>query len=209
MIRLPVDGGDTCFTCPAPCCTSYLVPIHGYDLWRLVNGLQLPWREVATLLPEQPGREGFALDGSEARLGLFLRHREGEVCRFLLTLPGGQQRCGAHGARPMACRVYPWKPSDNNQLGLEIAGHAMCPEAQRAHFAGQMRQARAGIYDELAERPLYQLAVARWNQHVQTRFAGPDEFVGWILQLYDAMLPLRRQPDWQLQGPRFVIEFPL
>jgi hypothetical protein len=109
----------------------------------------------------------------------------------------------------MACRVYPWRPSENSQLALEVTSHALCPAPQKAHFASQLRAARPGVYDELAERPLYQLAVARWNERVKTRYAGPDEFVGWILALYDAMLPLRQQADWQLEGPRFVIDFPL
>src|SRR5262249_36139873 len=107
-VKLPiVDGGATCFSCDAPCCTSYVVPIHGFDLWRMVRGLQLPWSDVADA--RAGDWDGFAVDASETRLSLFLRAREGEVCRFLLTLPSGLQRCGAHSARPMACRVYPWQ----------------------------------------------------------------------------------------------------
>jgi hypothetical protein len=211
-MRLPIwaDGGATCFTCPAPCCTSYVVPILGFDLWRLARGLQLPWSEVAEARADRMTWESFALDGGETRLGFYLRQREAETCRFLLTLPSGQ-RCGAHAWRPLACRVYPWTTTENSQLGVEIAGHAMCPAPQRAHFEQQVRVARAGIFEELSERPLYQLAVVRWNDHVARsgrRFTA-DEFAGWVLRLYDAMVAERGKADWQLTAPGFVSGFPL
>jgi Fe-S-cluster containining protein len=206
MTRLPViDGGESCFTCDAPCCTSYVVPLSGFDVWRLVRGLQLPFTEVAEARDERAVGDGFAVDGSERRLGFFLRTREAEVCRFLLTLPSGKQRCGIHGSRPMACRIYPWKPTENSQLGVEMISHALCPPPQRARFASQMREARGEIQTELAERPLYAFVVARWNEHVAMRPSSVENFVAWMLRLYDALEPLRRGVDAQ----RLISEFPL
>jgi Fe-S-cluster containining protein len=209
MTRLPiVDGGAACFGCDAPCCTSYVVPIQGFDLWRLVRGLQLPWDEVAEARPAD--WDGFAVDGSESRLGLWLRPREAEVCRFLLTLPGGQQRCGAHSARPLACRVYPYTPSDNNQLGVELMRRALCPPSHREHFAAQLPAVPEAIAGELAERPLYQLAIARWNDGVAAagrRFVAAH-FAAWVLRLYDAIWPLRSSDEWRPEAARLISEFP-
>src|SRR5450432_4736270 len=107
-LPLVVDGNDTCFTCPAACCHSYLIPSQGFDVWRLARGLQLPWSEVAEVRADRIVWDAFAIEAQTQRLGLFLRAREAETCRFLLMLPSGSQRCGAHSSRPLACRVYPW-----------------------------------------------------------------------------------------------------
>jgi Fe-S-cluster containining protein len=201
------DGGESCFTCPAPCCTSYAVPLTGFDVWRLARGLKLPWREVAEPRLDRMTWEGFRIDDGDGRWGLFLRTSAGESCHFLMQLPDGQRRCGAHESRPLACRVYPWMPSGSTQLGLEIGGHALCPPPQRAHFEARTREARDPVYDELAERPLYKLAVLRWNEKKHER--SFDEFVDWLFALYDALLPLRGPPDWRRAAQRLVNEFPL
>ncbi len=214
-MRLPVvvvtEGGATCFSCPAPCCSSYLVPLTGFDVWRLVRGLQLPWREVAEVRASL-ARSSFAIDDSDARLGLFLPAHHGEVCRFLLQLPNQQQRCGVHSSRPLACRVYPWAPDGGSQLGVQIMAHAMCPPPQRAHFDSQRGEAHHAIAVELAEWPLYDFLVSRWNDEVakrRQRSTTPDEFVAWVLALYDALLPLRGGADWSHAALELINDFPL
>lgn len=205
-MKLPViDGGDTCFTCAAPCCTSYVVPVSGFDLWRMVRGLQLPWHAVVEARPDWAQWEGFIADDHEHKMGFFLHH-ENQRCRFLMTLPGGQARCGAHSSRPMACRVYPYNRTDNNHLGVEMAGHALCPPAERAHFAENALPARPYINSEMVERPLYSFAVSRWNQRSR---GTVEEFVEWILALYDALLPLRLENDWPDKARRFIGALPI
>ena len=211
-MKLPVlDGGPTCFDCPAPCCTSYVVPLSGFDLWRMCRGMQLPWNEVAVLRSDRRSWEGFLLDGGPERHELFLQTRENEVCRFLLTLPGGKARCGAHGSRPLACRNYPWKPSESSQLGVELIEHTLCPAQQRAWFDEHKLEARSSLHDELSERPLHLFAVSRWNELAAQagRDFRVDEYAGWTLALYDWLLPLRQNGEYPSLARRAISEFPL
>ena len=79
---------------------------------------------------------------------------------------------------------------------MELIGHAECPPPQRAHFESLQREARGPLEEELAERPIYRLMVVRWNQHVETtqRSFAPDDFIAWMLRLYDAMLHSGNKP---------------
>jgi Fe-S-cluster containining protein len=205
-VKLPViDGGETCFDCAAPCCSAYVVPMSGFDVWRMVRGLQLPWHAIVEARADRAVWEAFRVDGREERLGFFLRHHD-QRCVFLMTLPGGQARCGAHSSRPLACRIYPYTRTENNHLGIEMISHALCPPAQRTHFVENQLQARPYINDELAERPLYAFAVSRWNDEGR---GSADEFAHWILSLYDALLPLRGADDWRQRAQRLISEFPI
>ena len=196
-MKLPVVV-DACVDCPAFCCTSYSVPMSGFDLWRLARGLQLGWQEVAEVRAERAYWEGFALHAGAARFGLFLRTRpRSEICHFLLQLPGGARRCGAHAARPMACRFYPYQP---NESGRELAmmTQAMCPAPSLAWFDERRSQAQAMVQEELAERQLYLFAVARWNQHLakSPHRYDAEVYVDWLFKLYDGLLPLRASEEF-------------
>lgn len=210
------DSPPPCFDCHAPCCVSYVVPITGFDLWRMTRVLGLGWRDVADVKSDQ-GRywDCFRLDDSELRHGLYLRTRSTGACQFLLDLPGGHQRCGAHDGRPLACRIYPFKVTGSSQLGIELLTHAMCPPPQKALYQRDVEDARPMVTSELLERELYLVAVARWNAMAQTiSHASPlavDEFVEWLTRLYDEIAKLRSGPFESWHGPaqQLIAAFPM
>jgi Fe-S-cluster containining protein len=197
-VKLPlVTTADPCVDCTTGCCVSYVVPLTGFDLWRLCRGLQLPWHQVAEVRSEFAHWEGFALHAGAARYGLFLRAQpRTETCHFLMRLPGGAWRCGAHAVRPMACRVYPYKASPAG--GLEMVAHAMCPAPSLAWFEERRASARVPVEEELAERQLYLFALAHWNQHMAKSPHRYDAelFIDWMLKLYETLLPMRQAPEF-------------
>jgi Fe-S-cluster containining protein len=191
MMKLPMI--DPCVECTTGCCTSYIVPLSGFDVWRLCRGLQLPWQEVAEVRSAFAHWEGFALHAGGARFGLFLRARpRTDTCHFLMQLPGGAWRCGVHAVRPMACRIYPYKPSESGGE-LSLKKDAMCPAPSQEWFGERRLEALTPVQEELAERQLHLFAVTRWNQHMarSPHRYDVEVYLDWILRLYDALLPLR------------------
>src|SRR5215213_5797468 len=94
----------SCLGCSGYCCTVYIVPVTGYDLWRIVQGQRLaPMVFVQRELFENTGMPidtGFLLRASGPTYGLSLRHtparRNERPCVFLLHLRDGVYRCGVY-----------------------------------------------------------------------------------------------------------------
>jgi hypothetical protein len=195
---------DACSRCPAPCCQHYEVTVDGYDLFRLVRGLMLPWRALVELV-EHPGAaaRGFYLDtGEGARCyGFRLRQRPGGACQLLLELAEGHRRCGAHALRLIA--------SDDEPYGSWVWGMALCPDDSRARFTRALPLLRPLVDEDLAEGQLYFRVLQRWNRAAAGH--DVDQYVAWLLDLYGAIEPLRRgeRGEWQLLAYRLIAEFPL
>lgn len=216
---LPILAEDAlCSECHSPCCVAYVVPITGFDLWRMMRSLGLPWQSVAVVRSDYESFwDAFGLDETGQRHGLFLRTRSTGDCQFLLGLPEGRPRCGAYAARPLACRVYPFKAiaEPGRPFALELLHHAMCPPRERAGFERLAPSFEPRVTAELLERELYLFAVRRWNGVAATvprqQPWGAVEFVDWIVRLYDAVHPLRTGPfeSWQGAARALIGSFPL
>jgi hypothetical protein len=207
-----------CFSCHAPCCISYVIPLTGFDLWRVVRVLQVPWHEVAEARSDRDAFwDFFALDDTKKRHCFYLRAHPTGACVLLLELPGGHHRCGSHEGRPLACRVYPYKITGSSQLGLEMIHHAMCPPPQRAIFESlaALEAEKPRVTDELYERQLYLEAKLRWNAMAERVPAeqplAAGDYAEWLIRLYDRMAPLRRGQfaDWYPEALELVHGFPL
>jgi Fe-S-cluster containining protein len=199
---VPTDDANPCFGCTTGCCREYDVELSGFDLWRLVRGADVPWRALAEVrrafTAERAAAVGaFVLDESAHRYSLWLRRHRGGACVALLELPGQQMRCGAHAHRPLACRLYPYRPAVSPTAGAHgaLVGHALCPPRSRQRFEAAQAGVRPAIEAELVEHALWMRLVRRWNEIARgAARAQPldvEELVAWVLAAYDRLEPLR------------------
>ena len=215
-MSLPLANESPCFGCTTPCCFEYVVPVNGHDLWRLVRDLSLPWSELVTVR-KTPGdwAESFALDEGNDRFAFLLPKRPGGACALVVSL-GAHHRCGVHASRPLACRVYPLHSAWRAPTGVDFAPHALCPPPQRARFAALKGALADDLLDQLGERALYLRVVARWEQAARLRSREQpltvEEYVRWVLALYQELEPLRTggpRGQWQPRAEAYVAVFPL
>jgi Fe-S-cluster containining protein len=215
MKSLAVIGSEPpCFACPAPCCSSYVVPITAFDLWRMARTLELPWQEVAEPGPGKAEEfDCFRLDDSERRHGFYLLRKPSGACRFLVELPDGPSRCGAHLGRPLACRTYPFKTVLTGD-GLDFISHTLCPPRERALFEAARERFRPAVVDEMEERMLHVRAVHRWDQmaaRLPPRMLDARDYASWAFQIYDAIARVRvgARATWQPEAERIIDAWPL
>jgi Fe-S-cluster containining protein len=200
MLDLPVtEEGEEhrhnpCATCGA-CCRSYLVPVYGYDVWRLSTRQRLSPEQYVILVPEEvPRPEAFRLQaaGNPYTLALDKKGRLSiqRPCVFLLELPGNNDRCGVYGDRPVACQTYPmslW----NGVVGQQQK--TLCPpnawplvEVERPHWHRKLTRLHMHL-------DIYGEVVARWNARVAAYPAATFvvfEYLSYLLNVYDRLAAL-------------------
>jgi Fe-S-cluster containining protein len=215
MTRLPVldAASRACLSCHGPCCLEHVVPVSGYDLWRLARNLGVPWASVVELdFDKMPLNDGFRLDRGPKHYYFTLKRRESGACQFLVEIDGGYRRCGVHALRPGPCRRYPLVPSGD---GVELGNHAVCPEPQAAMYRAALGELRHLVDEPEAERALYHRVLERWD--LLARFVPVetpltfDQFYDWIARVYEAIEPLREgaRESWQPRAEALAGEFPL
>jgi hypothetical protein len=216
MKSLPLVDEPPCFTCTTPCCAEYIVPMSAFDVRRLELAIGVSWKALVEVrLTEERWVDSFRLDGSMRRYAIYLLRRPSGACNLLVELPGGHRRCGAHAGRPLACRIYPYKSSRHSPTGVEIVDHALCPPRERAVFEASLEALRPGVFDEMAERDLFLRAARRWDAMVselpRMPTLEPEEYLAWMSEIYDAILPLRRGPReaWQKAAEQLIDAEPL
>src|SRR5690242_11082305 len=94
------------------CCRSYIVPVCGYDVWRISTAQRLsPEQFLVSYPPADPGLDSFLLAAKEPPQALALdkqgRFARKQPCVFLLRLADGTDRCGIYDHRPVTCQAYP------------------------------------------------------------------------------------------------------
>ncbi|MBV9358151.1 MAG: YkgJ family cysteine cluster protein, partial [Chloroflexi bacterium] len=102
---------NPCATC-GKCCRSYVVPVCGYDIWRISTEQRLGPEQFVVAYPlKEAASESFILEPNGGRLGLALDKRGpftiNRACIFLVELAGSNARCGIYADRPVVCQVYP------------------------------------------------------------------------------------------------------
>src|SRR5262245_19445579 len=108
----------------------------------------------------------------------------------------------------MACRVYPYTTTNSTQLGIEMHREALCPSEIRPVFERSLASRLDEVRAELAEREIYALVVARWNVHAMKRSFAIEDFMAWMLGVYDALVGVREHGG-RAEAERIILGAPL
>jgi len=187
-----------CHNCQGACCRSYIVPVTGYDVWRISTSQRLaPESYLIAGHQSEENSEGFLLDPDGRPFFLALdkkgRFHRYQPCIFLLSLAGGQYRCGIYSHRPTACRVYPMAIDKG---GVRLSTHALCPPnswSQREIERPTWLKAIKRIY---IESDLYTEVVARWNArvaHSPGQSFTLSEYLSYLMNAHDRLVRLEEE----------------
>ena len=184
---------DPCATCGL-CCRSYLVPVFGHDLYRLVTRQRADPRDFLFFCEqEEPDRVGFRLrpDGPTYGLALTKKHKleATEPCVFLIEYPDGTSRCGSYEHRPIACSTY---PMSTTPAGAALSATALCPPGSWSQDEPANPSWILGLRRLSRYRDTYVEVVNRWNAWVDVndQERPAHHFVGYVLQVYQRLVAL-------------------
>src|SRR6266498_394549 len=179
-----------CGTCGA-CCRELLVPVNGYDVWRISRQLNLQPKEYIVALKRKKNQEGgikLSTDGESVSLALAKKTemRPGNSCVFLLEFKNNESRCAVYSKRQSTCRVYPMV----YRKGI-VTNHeeALCPETEWL----KTREMELIWKEEMEQRALqdqlYKNVVDTWNQKFlvsrKLHRYTIEEFYDYLIALYD------------------------
>lgn len=194
MTNAEIDG---CLGCEGQCCTTYIVPLTGYDVWRIVQAQRLAPELFVQREPEDyPTDTGFLLRPVGSTYGLSLQHhhtrRNERPCVFLMQLREGVQRCGIYAHRPLACQTYPIHIQQEQPLPRE---DMLCPPGSwsgAAHNPASWRE-RLQLQDQQWQQ--YAGVVRAWNDAVRARPVEQGyvlgQYLDYLVNAYDALEGVR------------------
>lgn len=187
----------SCHGCGGHCCTAYVVPLTGYDVWELSRVLQTAPEQFVRREPEDyPTDTGFVLSAAGPTYGLALRYDDaasGErPCMFLLPAVNGARLCRIYAHRPLACQAYPIRLAHG---AVAPRPDMLCPPGS---WAGWLAGA-AGWGDLLLRQDRawqsYVRVVAAWNAAVRGQATPAGyvlaEFLIFVVQAYQAFAYLQ------------------
>lgn len=192
----------SCLSCEGRCCTEYIVPLNGDDLWRIVQAQRLAPNLFVQREPEdRPTSTGFLLQPNGSTYTIALRHqydrRNERPCIFLMHLRDGVQRCGIYAHRPIACQTY---PMELHPHGVIPRQDMLCLRGSWAGVTANPGQWRERLIRQDAEWDRYAGVVQPWNTAVRLRPADRgcvfDHYLGYLVAAYDLLTMLDKQtPD--------------
>jgi Fe-S-cluster containining protein len=189
-VRVPADPCAPC----GLCCRSYLVPVFGHDLYRLVTRQNIDPRQFVFFCEqEEPDRVGFRLKtgGTSYGLALTKKHKleATQPCTFLVEHDDGGSRCGVYEHRPIACSTY---PMSRTPTGIALSSTALCPPGSWADDEAARPSWAAGLHRLSRYRDTYVEVINRWNAWVDiNEDERPSQhFIAYVLQVYDRLAKL-------------------
>lgn len=180
-----------CLACEGRCCTTYIVPVTGVDVWRIVQAQRLPPGVFLQREPEDyPSSTGFLLRPGGSTYMIALRHqydRHNErPCVFLMQLREGVQRCGIYAHRPLVCRTY---PMHLRPAGIVPRDDMLCPPGSWVGITAQPGEWRERVIQQDEEWDRYAMVVQVWNRAVSQRPADSgyvlDQYLAYVVAAYD------------------------
>src|SRR5688500_456749 len=183
---------NPCATCGA-CCTSYIVPVCGYDIWLLSSRQRLSPEQYLVACPqEEPGQDGFRLEAGGTSYGLALdkqgRFDPNRPCVFLMHLGDGNTRCGVYHERPVVCRAYPMSIWAGKMSFLE---KALCPPNSWPQREAERPGWRLAVQHLYMQHDIYHEVVARWNARIDISAIGNrhslQEYFSYVLNVYEKL----------------------
>ena len=168
-----------------------MVPVTGYDVWRIVQSQRLAPALFVQCDPEDiPTDAGFLLRVPGPTFRLFLQHtparRNERPCVFLLHLRDGAYRCGIYADRPLVCQTYPMRL---NEKGLFVRSDALCPPGSWANLERGQAAWRERLQQWQTESQRYGEVVRFWNTMVRASSSQAelllDEYLAYLIKAYD------------------------
>jgi Fe-S-cluster containining protein len=171
----PCDG------CHAGCCRSFAVPVTGADILRIGRGLGLSFWDFVCRWQDPQGKiaRNYAphfhfADEPESPFVICLTHAASQIfpetskCQFLIEQPPteiaplGTASCGIYDHRPSACRAFPTKFNETEELAV-IYDVPASGRAANQHQAYTLcsREWEPADFDSLELLPM--LAVAKFE----------------------------------------------
>lgn len=220
-----------CEGCHAGCCRSFAVPVNGADILRIQREHRLSfwdfvcrWEDPDGTIARNYAPHFYFADEPDTPFAICLTHAasqnfpETSKCRFLIEdapsdeAPLGTARCSIYETRPSACRAFPAKFNETEELAVI---HDVPPSGRAAnqHPAYELcpREWEPEDFDSLDLLP--ELAVAKfemrffhqlallWNHQPRNWSLFPD-FLGLVYsnRITRAAKPPGEEPD--------ILEFP-
>ena len=193
-----------CEACHAGCCRSFAVPVTGADILRIARDRLIDfwefvcrWEDPKGNIARNSAPHFYFADELDTPFVICLKHEASEnfpettKCRFLVEdvpteqTPLGTARCGIYESRPAACRAFPAKFNETDELaviydlptsgraGNEHPAYSLCPrEWEPADFDSlELLPALAAAKFEM--QFFHQLALL-WNQKRRSWNLFPD-----------------------------------
>jgi|HigsolmetaAR201D_1030396.scaffolds.fasta_scaffold17343_2 Fe-S-cluster containining protein len=183
---------ETCLNCAGRCCVTYIVPVTGYDIWRISRAQQLAPLVFVQREPEPPSSAtGFLLRPGGPTYGTALRHQpvrhNQRPCLFLMHLKDGYRRCGIYADRPRACQTYPLELREQR---VALRNDPICG-AGSWHGATEQAAWRQLLQHQAWEWEVYGVVVRAWNEGIAA-LAPEDgrifeQYLDYLLHAYDAL----------------------
>jgi Fe-S-cluster containining protein len=175
-------SADACAGCTGRCCRDVVVPITGHDAWRIARANALAIDRFVTVASADADAPGaFRLGDGFGALVLAKNVYDARACVFLVTLPGGEGRCGTHPSRPRVCRTYPMA-RDGATLALRTDVVCTSGDWDMSRMSRDVWLAELAAQD--ADSSAYERIVAAWNATGANDFDG---FVAFVGRAYDAI----------------------
>lgn len=187
-----------CHTCRGGCCRSYVVPVTGYDVWRISTTQRLaPESYLIAGHQKEENSEGFRLDTDGRPFFLALdkrgRFNRYQPCIFLVSLAGGHDRCGIYPHRPSACRTYPMAISRGE---VRLSDHAMCPPGSWPQAEIERPTWRSAVKRTYLESDIYSEVVSRWNARVALSHGESftlTEYLSYLINAHGGLMRLEAE----------------
>jgi Fe-S-cluster containining protein len=186
---VPRGGVAGCQGCGGRCCHQYVVPVCGYDAYRIAMAELLAIEQFAVALPEEDRTPvGFRLaPGAPTHTLALDRHPEG-ACTFLVTLADGQGRCGIYAHRPLVCQTY---PARLHHGAVDVRDDAMCPPGAWNISGMDLPAWRLSLLRMELEWALYARVVERWNAFAAAGSFSLPAYCGYVMNVYARLEPVR------------------
>jgi Fe-S-cluster containining protein len=182
---------ESCRGCGGLCCTAYIVPVTGYDVWRITQAQRLAPAVFVQREPEDyPTATGFRLRPGGLTYGLALRHRlvrhNQRPCIFLLQLKDGVKRCGMYAHRPLACQTYPMQ-LQQGQPGPR--SDMLCPYGSWSSLGRTQAAWQQRLVQQEQEWEVYASVARAWNVSLDAQVAEGgyvfERYLDYLVNVYD------------------------
>jgi Fe-S-cluster containining protein len=180
-----------CATCHAGCCRSFVVPLTGADILRIISQKKLSfwdfvcrWADPQGSIALKYAPHFYFRDQLETPFVISLIQEYSRVfpgttrCKFLTEgaqsaeHPLGISQCGIYAERPTACRVFPTRFDHSGELAvihdIPAAGreghpvYQLCPRAWKPEDVDPLQQVQDLVLAKFEMNFFFKLAAA-WN----------------------------------------------